>query len=81
VGLDANGAHTRTTTTVRDAECLVEVQVAHVSTNLTRAGQTHLSLQPQQHQKKGIKFRHTLCGSKFKYPGRRFNSHDSNNTP
>jgi hypothetical protein len=42
VGFDANGAHAWATASVRDAEGLVQVQVAHVSTNVTGAGQTDL---------------------------------------
>lgn len=42
VCLDTNGTHTRATTTVRDAEGLVQVQVAHISTNDARGSEPNL---------------------------------------
>jgi len=44
VGSHTNGTHTRATTTVRNAESLVEVKMADISTNSARAGQTHLGI-------------------------------------
>jgi len=42
VRLDPDGAHARTTTTMGDAEGLVQVQVADVRANVAWAGQTNL---------------------------------------
>jgi hypothetical protein len=42
VRLDADGAHAWATTTVWDAEGLVQVEVAHVSTNVAGAGEADL---------------------------------------
>ena len=42
--LDADGANSRATTTVRDTESLVKVQVANISAEGTRRGQTNLSI-------------------------------------
>ena len=44
VRLDTDRAHTRATTTVRNAESLVQVQVAHIRTNETRRSQTDLGV-------------------------------------
>ena len=42
VRLHANGAHAWASTSVRDAEGLVEVEMAHVSTNVAGTGEAHL---------------------------------------
>ena len=44
VRLDANGAHAWAATAVGDAECLVQVQVAHVSTDVARGCEPNLCI-------------------------------------
>ena len=42
--LDSNRTHSRTSTSMRDAECLVQIQMTHISSNFTRASVTDLSI-------------------------------------
>mmetsp|Transcript_23783 Transcript_23783/g.40563 ORF Transcript_23783/g.40563 Transcript_23783/m.40563 type:complete len:273 (-) Transcript_23783:332-1150(-) len=44
MGSNANGSNTRSSTAVRDAECFVQVEMAHVGTDETRTSQTNLSI-------------------------------------
>ncbi len=44
MGLHTDWTYARTTTAVRDGKGLVEVQVAHVRTNVTGGGQSHLRI-------------------------------------
>lgn len=39
-----NGSDTRTTTTVRDGECLMKVKMANISSDKPRRGETKLSI-------------------------------------
>lgn len=42
VGLDTDGTHPRAAAAVRDAEGLVQVEMADVRANVSRRGQAHL---------------------------------------
>ena len=42
--LHTNGTHTRTTTSMRNTEGLVEIEMAHIRSNKTRARQTNLCI-------------------------------------
>ena len=55
VRLDPNGAHAGTSSTVRDAEGLVQVEVAHIGTNDARGCQAHLWPRKHTHMEKQLR--------------------------